>query len=784
MGLCEFELIGLERLIFEVLLGSLPLEQPPSFPIQPNVLTMKRLLLFSALLAITASASFGQTRRVFSEEFTGSWCGWCVRGTLALQQADEHYPGRAVSVAVHNGDPMAFAQADSITSGIGFPAIAQLSGYPSGWVARRPVNSSWITDPLDWIDSTNWSNGLIDQAMLETPQATVSMSNISFNPTTGMVSVDLKAHFVDAMSGDLRFNVIVTEDSLSGQPGSTWDQHNYYYHRPKDNFVTEPTKSPYYNAGSGSAGNGLIANFVYNHVYRGSMAGILGAKGIIPGSVSAGQEFTTTFRFHLPYTITNPNHVHLVGIVHSYSATDGSQGEVFDAEEHPLSATPIKVVTADYTFNPQSGFDPSTNETFVTALSNGDSSQVIGFFNAASKPARFALTLDQSKLPAGWTYSIDSQFLTVPEFGSASAILTIHAPTQANFVVGTLQATPVEEGAWGKTDVYPVYALSSSTKNVVLWYSYPEVGAINGMPQDLAPNTAVVPLTNDILSSYPISDMDLAVIGAPIIDNNNSYFNFPNPLQVIETMLQNGKKVLLTTDLGLYYALDPNSAASQSEDGTAFFQDSLGLTYRSLVQHVANNAYTSFKVTGTNDAISKGLTTTANSTGTVQYQQYSSSFDVDTMKSKKLFYFDNAAANNAGIRYENSVGGRLVYFGFKLNSLANQTNAQKIATNAITWLMSTEGGSVSEPTVDNVGMFATSNPFVGRTEIRYTPTTDESSVTFSAYDVLGHEVATLPAKMSNGAFTTSFDASNLAAGTYTVVAHTAKGAHQIRVVAK
>jgi hypothetical protein len=84
----------------------------------------------------------------------------------------------------------------------------------------------------------------------------------------------------------------------------------------------------------------------------------------------------------------------------------------------------------------------------------------------------------------------------------------------------------------------------------------------------------------------------------------------------------------------------------------------------------------------------------------------------------------------------------------------------------------------------NEGMFATSNPFVGRTEIRYTPKADETNVTFSAYDVLGHEVATMPAKMTNGAFTTTFDASSLASGTYTIVAHTSTGAHQIRVVAE
>lgn len=675
---------------------------------------------------------------------------------------------------------MAFAQADSITSGIGFPTAARFPGYPNGWVTRvlnGGGGTVWYSDPSEWVDSLGWTSGIVDAALLETPKASVSMSHLSFNPTTGMVTVDLTGRFVQAMSGDLRFNVLITEDSVSGPAGSTYDQHNYY----KGN--TSYPQSPFYNQGTGAYPNGVIAGFQHMHVYRGSMAGIFGAKGIIPSSVTPGQEFSTTFSFRLPYSVQNPNHVKVIGIVNQYSATDASKNEVFDAVEQPLSATPIKVVTADYTLSPQAGFNQQTNETFVTAHATGDSTVLVSVFNAADKDVRFSLTFDQSKLPAGWTYSIDSTMLTVPAFSNAIATVKIHAPSQSNFVVSTLQVTPVQDGYWGRTDLYPIYSLSDNTRSVIMWYSYPEIAALNGMPVERQANTAVVPLSDDIISNYPIADMDLAVIGTPLIDNDNHYFNFSNPLPTILSMLENGKKVFLTTDLGLLYGLDPNYAAGQSEEGTAFFQDSLGLTYRSTLQRVANNTYTTFKVSATNDPISKGLTTSANANGTIQYEQYTSSFDVDDTKSTKLFYFDNTAANNAGIRYENSAGGRLVFLAFKLNSLANQTNAQKIATNAITWLFSEGQGSVVE-NMDKEGMFATVNPFVGQTEIRYTPKADEANVTFSAYDVLGNEVAKMPSKLTNGAFTSTFDASNLAAGTYTIVAHTATGAHQVRVVAK
>ena len=51
--------------------------------------------------------------RVVGEEATGTWCGWCPRGAVALNWMDHDYEGYWQGIAVHNGDPMSDADYDN-----------------------------------------------------------------------------------------------------------------------------------------------------------------------------------------------------------------------------------------------------------------------------------------------------------------------------------------------------------------------------------------------------------------------------------------------------------------------------------------------------------------------------------------------------------------------------------------------------------------------------------------------------------------------------------------------
>ena len=68
-------------------------------------------------------------KMVVSEEGTGTWCQWCPRGAVFMDDFNAKYDGFWAGIAVHNGDPMAVTDYDD---GMG----ALIAGYPSALVDR------------------------------------------------------------------------------------------------------------------------------------------------------------------------------------------------------------------------------------------------------------------------------------------------------------------------------------------------------------------------------------------------------------------------------------------------------------------------------------------------------------------------------------------------------------------------------------------------------------------------------------------------------------------------
>lgn len=75
-----------------------------------------------------ARVSFVPTRRVVLEEGTGTWCGWCPQGILAIENLHTLYGDHVIPIAVHNADVMTV---EAYNSGLGF------SAFPMGVVNRQ-----------------------------------------------------------------------------------------------------------------------------------------------------------------------------------------------------------------------------------------------------------------------------------------------------------------------------------------------------------------------------------------------------------------------------------------------------------------------------------------------------------------------------------------------------------------------------------------------------------------------------------------------------------------------
>jgi hypothetical protein len=251
--------------------------------------------------------AFVPVRSVLTEEGTGTWCGYCPRGAVAMETMynDATRPN-FVGIAVHNGDPMAVAAYDSEMN---------LGGYPSGNTNR------YILDHSVGINF----NGQYDAEILRPTTAEVSVSG-TYDPS-GNISVDVTGTFAAILATEHRFAAILVEDGVTG--GSGYEQSNYY-----DGGGSGPL------SGGGiadwtTAGNPVpAANMVYDHVGRELLGGFAGQAGSISTPTTAGGTQTYTFTSSVgSYTGSN---LKVVGLI-----IETATGEIVNVAESPLAFTGI-----------------------------------------------------------------------------------------------------------------------------------------------------------------------------------------------------------------------------------------------------------------------------------------------------------------------------------------------------------------------------------------------------------------------------------------------------------
>ncbi len=236
----------------------------------------------------TASATFGLVEAipvagVVIEEATGTWCGWCPRGSVGMDYMADAYPD-AVLVAVHNGDPMVVSEWDG--------AMA-VGGYPSG-----------LVDRLEEVDP---GAGTLDAAYNARLSSKIPAAHLDVqafhNEAWDEITIELTADFLFDSSDDFRFNAFIIEDGVTGT-GSGWAQANYYS-----------------GGGSGAMGGYEdladpvpAEDMVYDHVGRAILGGANGMSGSLPNEIIGGTEYTYTFTYSIPADI-DPTMVSVAGLI-------------------------------------------------------------------------------------------------------------------------------------------------------------------------------------------------------------------------------------------------------------------------------------------------------------------------------------------------------------------------------------------------------------------------------------------------------------------------------------
>ena len=243
---------------------------------------------------------------VVGEEATGTWCGWCPRGSVALNWMDHDYEGFWQGIAVHNGDPMVDPTYDNGIAGY-------ISGYPSGLVDRGSV-----------IDPSAFAGDFLQRIVIP-PSATLD-NGAQLDGNTLKVSVDL--NFQQNMQNP-KFACVLVEDSVTGS-GPQYYQANYYSGGTSlvdvdgTDWNAKPSNVPDYM-------------MVYRHVARAISPSFTG-DALPSNFYGAGDTETVCFEFNI-----DPNwdvsKIHIVGMLIDQSGMidNASSTSIATAESAGLS---------------------------------------------------------------------------------------------------------------------------------------------------------------------------------------------------------------------------------------------------------------------------------------------------------------------------------------------------------------------------------------------------------------------------------------------------------------
>jgi hypothetical protein len=235
-------------------------------------------------------------KNVVIEEGTGTWCGWCPRGAVAMEYMTTNYPDDFIGIAVHNGDPMTVTEYD---------AGANLSGYPGCNVDRAMLDQG-----VSQAAFVNYYNARVGLAVPAAITATSSGAGSS-------ATIDVTATFYTPFAAaNYRLGVIIVEDDVTGT-SSGYNQNNYYAggaNGAMGGYENLPASVP-------------AAQMVYDHVGRALLGGYSGQASTVPTTLTDGQAVNYTFNYTVPATSNRAN-MHAVAVL-----IDQTNGEIVNAEE-------------------------------------------------------------------------------------------------------------------------------------------------------------------------------------------------------------------------------------------------------------------------------------------------------------------------------------------------------------------------------------------------------------------------------------------------------------------
>ena len=194
------------------------------------------------------------------EEFTGTWCGWCVYGFTGLEKSHETFGAKVVLIAAHNSDPMEITDYN--------PIMSRVSGFPSSFINRV----------IDAYPAASTLNYYVNECLESVTVADIQASAMWTSDDKTEISIDTQTKFVYSDdNGQYGIAYVLIEDGMTGT-GSDWAQANYLSGESGD-----PDMEFWYKSGS------KVPGLEFNHVAVGAWSIEFGESGSVNSTINAGE---------------------------------------------------------------------------------------------------------------------------------------------------------------------------------------------------------------------------------------------------------------------------------------------------------------------------------------------------------------------------------------------------------------------------------------------------------------------------------------------------------------
>ena len=261
----------------------------------------------------------GSSKNVFIEEGTGTWCTWCPRGFVAVENTYDMFDDVFI-VAVHNDDPMVLEAYDDEVSD-------RLSGYP-GVVLDRFFGGLGVPS------NGNTTNFGVYRTASRDLVAPTELHADAIVDTSSVLTIEVEVtSFFTSDDADIRLAAVIKQDGLTGT-GEDWDQINAYSgggQGPMGGWENLPNPVP-------------ASQMVYDHVAVMMLGGYGGTPNSLPDEVMNGESYEYTYTVdasELPDLADTSSHFEVIVLVIDEESNRVINSYETEVEFEKVSATTV-----------------------------------------------------------------------------------------------------------------------------------------------------------------------------------------------------------------------------------------------------------------------------------------------------------------------------------------------------------------------------------------------------------------------------------------------------------